>query len=140
MTPGGYSVKIEQNEDGEDEETMKFKFTNDNLDEFFDTPPINDFIKVNYLNYIAHIVRRPADHPTKKALFIVPERPNAPSVFRKLRFLLPEFEREDLLKKMNNSSTFQQLLKMKFPYLRKKKSAKPSRPRAERSLTTTMGN
>ena len=122
MTPGGFSLKKNENPENDDDEfTMSFKFTNNDLDKFFDTPPMRDFIHVNYLNYIAHIVRRPNNHPTKKALFIIPDRPNAPSVFRKLRFLLPEYDREDLLKKMNNSSTFQQTLKLKFPYLRKKK-------------------
>ena len=77
MTPGGYARK--PGEDGE--ESMAYKYSNTELDNFFGTPPLKDMIHVHYLNYIAYIVRRDNAHPTKKALFIKPDRSHANSEF-----------------------------------------------------------
>ena len=43
-----------------------FEMSNDSLNSYFSTPPIRDFMQVQFLNYIAHIVRRDAAHPTKR--------------------------------------------------------------------------
>jgi len=116
MSPGGFSKQ--QNDDGTD--NFKPKFTNKDLDKYFKTPPIKEFIYVNYLKYIGHIVRRPNDHPTKRALFIVPDRPHAPSVWTKIRFLFDnKMSREEIIRKMNCRTSFQTLLNRFFPHLRK---------------------
>jgi len=129
MTPGGFSnVK---NDDGDD--TVIFKYSNDQLDLEFKTPPIKDFIHANFVKYIAHIVRRPNDHPTKKALFIVPDRKNAPSVFTKLRFLFPNLTRENILRNFNDRDEFRIMLHAKFPFTKKKVQHCSHQPSAERS-------
>ena len=117
MTPGGFSNQ--QTDDGLD--GVKYKYSNKKLDEYFDTPPIKDFIHVNFLKYIGHIVRRPNSHPTKQALFIVPKRPHAPKIFTKLRFLLKNIDESQILREMKNRSSFQKLLQRYYPYLKKKK-------------------
>ena len=60
MTPGGYARKPGE----DDEESMAYKYSNAELDNFFGTPLLKDMIHVHYLNYIAHIVRRDNAHPT----------------------------------------------------------------------------
>ena len=82
MTAGGYSRN--PGDDGED--SMAYKYSNADLDRFFDTPPIKGFMDVRFLKYIAHIVRRENTHPTERALFIQPHRPNADTVWRKVQF------------------------------------------------------
>ena len=115
MTPGGFSAV--KNSDGED--TVVYKRSNKQLDEYFGTPSIRDFIHVNFLNYIAHIVRRPNNHPTKQALFIIPERSHAPRIFTKVRFLLKNIDEAQIIREMSNRTSFQNLLKRYFPYLKK---------------------
>ena len=116
MTPGGFSAV--KNDDGDD--TVEYKRSNRQLDEYFGTPPIKDFIHVNYLNYIAHIVRRPNNHPTKQALFIIPDRPHAPRIFTKVRFLLNNIDEAQIIRDMSNRAAFHNLLKRYYPYLKKK--------------------
>ena len=130
MTPGGFSLK--KNDDGDEE--VSFKYTNKELDKFFGTPPIKDFIHANFVKYIAHIVRRPFDHPTKRALFIVPDRKNAPSVFHKLRFLFPDLTRENILKNFNDRNEFRTMLHHRFPFTKKTAQHSSHQPSAE---TTT---
>ena len=123
MAPGGFAAK--KNDAGED--LFAFKYTSKDLEKYFETPPIRDFIHSNYLNYIGHIVRRPNNHPTKKALFIKPERPHAPNVWTKIKFLFNNvMTREDIIRKMMNRTTFQQLLQNYFPHLKKKKRSTTS--------------
>lgn len=120
-----------------------WKYSNNDLDKYFDTPPIKDFIHVNFLNYIAHIVRRPNSHPTKQALFILPERSHAPSIFTKVKFLLKNIDENQIIREMSNRVAFRKLLKRFFPYLKKKNSANLTGPsacrrtqiRSERSTT-----
>ena len=108
MTPAGFTTFVEEN----GEKTMIYKYSNSNLDKFFETPHPQDFIHVNYLKYIAHIVRRPNSHPTKKALFIQPERSHAPTIFTKIRFFLNNIDEEQIVKEMNDWTKFQNLLKV----------------------------
>ena len=117
MTPGGFSHQ--KNDDGSDD--VKYKYSSKDLEKFFDTPPIKDFIHVNFLKYIGHVVRRPNSHPTKQALFIVPKRSHAPKIFTKLRFLLKNIDDTQILREMKNRSSFQKLLQRYYPYLKKKK-------------------
>ena len=115
MSPGGFSVtEIDENS----EETV-YTYTDSDLDVYFGTPPLKDFIHANFLKYIAHVVRRDAAHPTKQALFIVPERKYAQNIFNKVKFLLPSYDITDTIYKMNDRDVFQTVLKNRFPYLQK---------------------
>ena len=116
MSPGGFSHR--KNSEGDD--TVIYKYSNQKLDEEFGTPPIQDFIKVNFLKYIGHIVRRPNNHPTKQALFIRPKRSHAPKIFQKVRFLLKNLDESQILRTMRNRGSFQTLLQRYYPYLKKK--------------------
>ena len=119
MTPGGYARR--PCEDGE--ESMAYKYSNAELDIFFGTSPLKNVIHVHYLNYIAHIVRRDNAHLTKRALSIKPDRSHAYSMWAKINFILEQnLSREDLIKKILNRSTFQQVLRQRFPHLRKKRA------------------
>ena len=115
MSPGGFSYT----ELTDENETTEYRYQKEDLDDYFGTPPIRDFIHANFLKYIAHIVRRDASHPTKQALFIVPERKYAQNIFNKVKFLLPSYDINDTILKMNNRETFQQVLLNRFPYLKK---------------------
>ena len=119
MTPGGFSNK--KLDDGTDD--VKYKYSNNKLDVYFDTPPIKDFIHVNFLKYIGHIIRRPNSHPTKQALFILPKRSHAPKIFTKVRFLLKNIDESQILRAMKDRSAFQQLLRRYYPYLTKTKNS-----------------
>ena len=84
MSPGGRARKPKK----DNTSGFALKYTNKNLETYFKTPPIRDFMHVQFLNYIAHIVRRNTDHPTKQALFIKAGNGNAHNVWRKVTFPL----------------------------------------------------
>ena len=105
MTAGGYSRK--PGDDGKD--SMAYKYSNADLDKFFDTPPIKEFIYVRFLKYIVHIVRHENTHPTERALFIQPDHLTADTVWCKVQFILWKYEIhlewEDLIVKISVKST-----------------------------------
>ena len=76
-----------------------FTMTNDALNSYFSTPPIRDYMHVQFLNYIAHIVRRDASHPTKKALFIESKKRSSLAVWQKVTYLL-HLDKNDAIKRM----------------------------------------
>ena len=103
MTPGGYARKPGE----DDEESMAYKYSNAELDNFFGTPLLKDMIHVHYLNYTAYIVRRDNAHPTKNALFVQPDCSHAYSVWTKVNFILKQnLSRENLIKKMQHFNRF----------------------------------
>ena len=84
---------------GGEELSSSFLWTNNDLEKRYGTPPLRDFIHVQFLRYIAHIVRRPNDHPTKTALFIEDTKNNVKSVWSKVQFLLG-LDKDDIITKM----------------------------------------
>ena len=95
------------------------------LNAYFGTPPIRDYLQVQFLNYIAHIVRRDMDHPTKKALFIESKKRSSLAVWQKVTYLL-NLDRTDAIKKMKNRKDFTMVLQARYPYL-KKPARKPTK-------------
>ena len=95
-----------------------FEMSNEALNLYFSTPPIRDFMHVQFLNYIAHIVRRDASHPTKMALFIESKKRSSHAVWHKVTYLL-DLDRNDAIKKMKNKKDFTMVLQARFPYLKK---------------------
>ena len=65
MTPGGFTAH--KNEEGED--TVVYKRSNKQLDEFFGTPPIRDFIHVNYLKLHRPHSAAPEQSPHQASTF-----------------------------------------------------------------------
>ena len=92
--------------------------SNSALDAYFATPPIRDFLHVQFLKYIAHIVRRDVLHPTKKALFIESKKRSSHAVWHKVTYLLG-LDRDDAIKKMKTKKDFTMVLQARFPYLKK---------------------
>ena len=99
--------------------------TNVALNAYFATPPIRDFMHVQFLKYIAHIVRRDASHPTKMALFIESKKRSSLAVWQKVTYLL-DLDRNDAIKKMKTPKEFTMVLQARFPYL-KKPARKPTK-------------
>ena len=95
-----------------------FQMSNAALNSYFSTPPIRDFMQVQFLKYIAHIVRRDMDHPTKKALFIESKKRSSLAVWQKVTYLL-QIDKNDAIKKMTNRKDFTMVLQARFPYLKK---------------------
>ena len=95
-----------------------FVMSNSALDAYFATPPIRDFMHVQFLKYIAHIVRRDVLHPTKKALFIESKKRSSLAVWQKVTYLL-QIDRDDAIKKMKIKKDFTMVLQARFPYLKK---------------------
>ena len=119
MSPGGFTRRTNEN----DEFMFNFKYTRNDLDNYFSTPPIGQFIHVSFLKYVAHVVRRDASHPTKQILFIQPDKKYAKSaVWRKVEFLLKPLCRDDIVKKMNDRAVFSELLEDLYPYLTRRPS------------------
>ena len=69
MIRGGYRKK----KDDSGEESFAFVYTNQDIQNSVKTPPLRDFIAVQYLSYVAHICRKENDDPTKLALFFIPK-------------------------------------------------------------------
>ena len=104
-----------------------FVMSNSALDAYFATPPIRDFMHVQFLKYIAHIVRRDVLHPTKKALFIESKKRSSLAVWQKVTYLL-QIDKNDAIKKMTNRKDFTMVLQARFPYL-KKPARQPTKAR-----------
>ena len=104
-----------------------FEMSNDALNSYFATPPIRDFMHVQFLNYIAYIVRRDASHPTKMALLIESKKRSSHAVWHKVTYLL-DLDRNDAIKKMKNKKDFAMVLQARYTYL-KKPARKP--PKAQ---------
>ena len=101
-------------------------WSNSDLEKRYGTPPLRDFIHVQFLRYIAHIVRRPNDHPTKTALFIQATKKNVKSVWSKVQFLLG-LDRDDIITKMVKKEEFERALAARFPFLKAKATGQPGK-------------
>ena len=66
MVKGGLSRKRDQNTG---EQLFSYTYSNLDLESIIKTPPIRQFIIVQYLHYVAHICRGENTLPTKKMLF-----------------------------------------------------------------------
>merc|ERR1712055_266426 len=104
---------------------MGFVLTNTDLERIYGTPPLRDFLHVQFLRYIAHIVRRPNDHPTKTALFIEATKKNVKSVWTKVQFLLG-LDRDDIINKMVKREEFEGVLAERFTFLRARATGRPA--------------
>ena len=122
MTRGGFARKSVS--DGA-ELSSSFILTNSALEKRYGTPPLRDFIHVQFLRYIAHIVRRPNDHPTKTALFIEATKKNVKSVWTKVQFLLG-LDRDDIITKMVKREEFERVLAERYPFLKARATGRPA--------------
>ena len=66
MVKGGFSRKRDQNTD---KQLFSYTYSNLDLESIIKTPPIRQFINVQYLHYVAHICRGENALLTKKMLF-----------------------------------------------------------------------
>ena len=66
MVKGGFSHKRDQNTG---EQLFSYTYSNLDLESIIKTPPIRQFINVQYLHYVAHICRGENTLLTKKMLF-----------------------------------------------------------------------
>ena len=123
MTKGGYARKPAA---VGDDLSSSFVLSNKDLERVYSTPPLRDFIHVQFLRYIAHIVRRPNDHPTKTALFIEATKKNVKSVWSKAQFLLG-LDRDDIIRKMVDRKEFERALAARFPFLKAKATGQPGK-------------
>ena len=123
MTKGGFARKSVS---GGDELSSSFVWSNSDLEKRYGTPPLRDFIHVQFLRYIAHITRRPNDHPTKTALFIEATRKNVKSVWTKVQFLVG-LDRDDIISKMVKKEEFERVLAERFPFLKAGATGRPAK-------------
>ena len=131
-------LRTEADVDGEGL-SSSFVLTNKDLEQIYGTPPLRDFLHVQFLRYIAHIVRRPNDHPTKTALFIEATKKNVKSVWSKAQFLLG-LDRDDIIRKMVDRGEFARVLAAKFPYLKAKAAGQPAKGKKSTPRTSSSNN
>ena len=133
MTRGGFARK---SVGGGDELSSSFVMSNSELEKRYGTPPLRDFLHVQFLRYIAHIVRRPNDHPTKTALFIEATKNNVKSVWSKVQFLTG-LDRDDIIAKMAKKEEFERVLATRFPFLKARATGQPAQGKNSTSKKKT---
>ena len=133
MTRGGFARKSVE---GGDELSSSFVMSNSELEKRYGTPPLRDFLHVQFLRYIAHIVRRPNDHPTKTALFIEATKKNVKSVWSKVQFLTG-LDRDDIIAKMAKKEEFERVLATRFPFLKARATGQPAQGKNSTSKKKT---
>ena len=126
MTRGGFVRKASGS--GEDGAGCSYKITNSKLDTIYSTPPLLDFLHVQFLRYMAHVVRRDNAHPTKTALFIEPTRKNTKSPWSKVQFLLG-LDKDHCIKKMTKKVEVERALESRFTYLKSGATGQPAKRR-----------
>ena len=98
-----------------------FMVTNDGLDAYYSTPPIRDFMQVQFLKYLAHIIRRDASHLTKMALFVSSKKRSSHMIWQKVKYLTA-LDKDEAIRKMNDRKEFTLILQARFPYLKRQAS------------------
>ena len=121
MTQNGYARKEVEGE----ELSSAFVPSNSDLDALYRTFPFRDYLHVQFLRYIAHVVRRDNAHPTKTALFIEATRKNVKSIWVKVQFLMG-CDKEDCIRKMVSKIEFNRALEARYPYLKKSATGMPN--------------
>ena len=114
MIRGGYRKK----KDDDGEESFAFVYTNSDIQNIVKTPPLRDFIAVQYLSYFAHICRKENDDPTKRALFFIPKAKYYRDAWVKISSLLGGISKSQCQRETQSRPGFRNLLRINFPYLK----------------------
>ena len=114
MVRGGYRKK----KDDSEEETFSFFYTNKDIENIVKTPPLRDFISVQYLSYIAHICRKENSDPTKMALFFIPKARYFRDPWVKISKLLGGISISQCQRETQSRPGFRNLLCVNYPYLK----------------------